>query len=127
MSMRPASIFEKSRMSLMIVSSASPTRGWCGVVVLLGVERRVEQQAAHADHGVHRRADLVAHRGEEAALRLVRRLRRGARFLRLPEERTFWIAITAWLANVSAGDRLSLPRSGLPFRWATVMAPMGHR
>ena len=45
-----------------------------GVVALLVVERRVEQQPAHADHRVHRRADLVAHRGEERALRLVRRL-----------------------------------------------------
>ena len=44
------------------------------VVVLLGVELRVEQQAAHADHGVHRRADLVAHRREERALGLVGRL-----------------------------------------------------
>ena len=37
----------------------------------------VEQEIGHADHGVHRRADLVAHRGEEVALRL----RRGFRFL----------------------------------------------
>ena len=53
------------------------------VVVLLGVELRVEQQAAHADHRVHRRADLVAHRREERALRLVGGLGRGARLLRL--------------------------------------------
>ena len=55
-----------------MVSSASPESRIVGdVVVLLGVERRVEQQPAHADHRVHRRADLVAHRGEERALRLV--------------------------------------------------------
>jgi hypothetical protein len=41
--------------------------------VLLGVELRVEQEAAHADHRVHRRADLVAHRRQERALRLVGR------------------------------------------------------
>ena len=68
----------------MIVSSASPRfADRRDVVALLGVERRVEQQAAHADHRVHRRADLVAHRREERALRLVGGLGRGARFLRL--------------------------------------------
>jgi hypothetical protein len=41
------------------------------VVVLLGIELRVQQEPAHADHRVHRRADLVAHRREERALRLV--------------------------------------------------------
>ena len=56
----------------MIVSSASPeVADRVGVVALLGVELRVEQQAAHADDRVHRRADLVAHRGEERALGLV--------------------------------------------------------
>ncbi len=72
MSMRPASIFEKSRMSLMIVSSASPlVADRRRVVALLGVQRRVQQQPAHADDGVHRRADLVAHRRQEGALGLV--------------------------------------------------------
>ncbi len=52
-----------------------------GVVVLLGVELGVEQQAAHADDRVHRRADLVAHRREERALRLVGGFGRGARLL----------------------------------------------
>ncbi len=56
------------------------------VVALLVVERRVEQKAAHADHRVHRRADLVAHRREERALRLVGGLGLRARFLRLGEE-----------------------------------------
>ena len=56
------------------------------VVVLLGVEFCVEQQSTHADHGVHRRADLVAHGGQERALGLVRRLGGGARFLRLLEQ-----------------------------------------
>ena len=53
------------------------------VVELLGVELGVEQEAAHADHGVHRRADLVAHRGEERALGLVGRFGRGAGLLGL--------------------------------------------
>ena len=74
-STRPASIFEKSRTSLMIVSSASPD------VRIVSANSRcspssggVEQQAAHADDRVERRPDLVAHRREEAALRLVRLL-----------------------------------------------------
>ena len=43
-----------------------------GVVALLVIERRVEEQPAHPDDGVHRRPDLVAHRRQERALRLVR-------------------------------------------------------
>ena len=71
----------------MIVSSDSPLRrDRGGVVALLGVERRLQQQAAHPDDRVHRRADLVAHRGEERALRGVRLLGDLARFLRLAEQ-----------------------------------------
>ena len=50
-----------------------------GVLALLGGERRVEQQAGHADDAVHRRADLVAHVGHELRLEprgLERRLAR---------------------------------------------------
>ncbi len=54
-----------------------------GVVALLGVERRVEQQPAHPDDGVHRGPDLVAHRGQERALGLVRRVRVAARGVEL--------------------------------------------
>jgi hypothetical protein len=49
-------------------------------------ERRVEEQAAHADHRVHRRADFVAHVCQEGALGLVRGFGRGARFLRCLKE-----------------------------------------
>ena len=53
----------------MIVSSASPERGdGLGVLALVGVELGVEQQLGHADHAVHRRADLVAHVGQELGL-----------------------------------------------------------
>ena len=45
-----------------------------GVVRLLGVQLRVLEQAAHADDRVHRRPDLVAHRGEERGLGEVRLL-----------------------------------------------------
>jgi hypothetical protein len=40
-------------------------------LALVGVEPGVEQQPAHADDAVHRRADLVAHRRQERALGLV--------------------------------------------------------
>ena len=71
----------------MIVSSASPRiADGRGEVALLVVERRVEQQAAHADDGVHRRADLVAHGRQERALGLVGGLGGGARLLRLLEQ-----------------------------------------
>ncbi len=45
-----------------------------GELALLAREVGAEQQVGHADHGVHRRPDLVAHRGEEGALGLRRRL-----------------------------------------------------
>ena len=41
-----------------------------GVIALLARERRIEQQAGHADDAVHRRADFVAHHREEGALGL---------------------------------------------------------
>ena len=46
-----------------------------GELALLGRQLGTEQEAGHADHRVHRRPDLVAHRGEEGALRLRRGLR----------------------------------------------------
>ena len=53
----------------MIVSSASPLRAdRLGVAALEVVERGVQQQLGHADDAVHRRADLVAHVGQELAL-----------------------------------------------------------
>ena len=86
MSMRPASILEKSRMSLMIVSSESPrvADGGGEVALVLG-QRRVQQQPAHADDRVHRRADLVAHRRQEGALGFVGGFGLGTRLLRLLE------------------------------------------
>jgi hypothetical protein len=47
------------------------------VVALLLTERGVEQHPGHADDGIHRLADLVAHGGEKQGLRLVRLPRRG--------------------------------------------------
>ena len=41
------------------------------IVPLLRVHGCVQRQVAHADDGVHRRADLVAHVGQEVALVLV--------------------------------------------------------
>ena len=51
------------------------------VALLLG-ERRIEQQAGHADHAVHRRAHLMTHVGEELAARLHGRFRQ---LLRRPQ------------------------------------------
>ena len=67
----PASIFEKSRMSLMIVSSES-AHVWTVTreFALLHAQLRVDQQARHADDAVHGRADFVAHVGQELALGL---------------------------------------------------------
>jgi hypothetical protein len=45
-------------------------RDGAGISALLGRELGVEQEAGHAENAVHRRSDLVAHRGEEARLRL---------------------------------------------------------
>jgi hypothetical protein len=39
------------------------------VFALLVVQRGVEGEVGHAEDGVHRRADLVAHVGQEVALR----------------------------------------------------------
>ena len=54
-----------------------------GEVHLLGIELGIHQQVAEADHAVHRRADLVAHRREELALGAVRRFCFVARFRHL--------------------------------------------
>ena len=65
----PASIFEKSRMSLMITTSDSAeSADRRQVLLLLRRQWRVEHQFGHADDGVHGRADLVAHVGQELAL-----------------------------------------------------------
>jgi hypothetical protein len=72
-------------MSLMIVSSASLLwRMTLDEVALLLVERHVEQQACHADHRVHGRADLVAHARQEEALGAVGSFRRSAARFQLP-------------------------------------------
>ena len=56
------------------------------LLALVVVELAAHEQAAHADHGVHRRADLMAHRREEDALGCVGRVRDKARLLRVGEE-----------------------------------------
>ena len=56
-----------------------------GEVALVVGQRRVQQQPAHADHRVHRRADLVAHRRQEGALGFVGGFGLGAGLLRLLE------------------------------------------
>ena len=85
-SSRPASILEKSRMSLMMASSASPLAGSSRRSrAARASSSRVEQQPGHADDGVHRRADLVAHGGQERALGLRGRLGLAPRLLQLAD------------------------------------------
>ena len=60
----PASILEKSRMSLMTVSKRSPLLPITSTkTALLTIERSIEQPISHADHAAHLSADLVAHVG----------------------------------------------------------------
>ena len=76
--MRPASIFDRSRMSLISPSRCLPAP-WifsrsaiAGLVAAVG--RVFDQDFAVADDGVERRAQLVAHVGEERRLGARRRL-----------------------------------------------------
>ena len=56
-------------------------------VALLLVEAGILEQVAHADDGVERRAQLMAHDGEEAALGPVRLLGLGLRLGQLADQR----------------------------------------
>ncbi len=60
-------------MSLIIASSdVGRLLDHVEVLALLGVQVGVERQLGHADDAVHRRADFVAHVGQELALGPVR-------------------------------------------------------
>ena len=66
----PASTFEKSRMSLMIVEQGvARAADALGVLPLALVEVGVQEQAGETDDAVHRGPDLVAHGGHERRLR----------------------------------------------------------
>ena len=83
----PASILEKSRMSLMIESSASPGRpDDLGVLALFRGEPGIQQEPRHADDAVHRGPDLMAHVRDEFRLQPggLQRLPRGPRRVRAP-------------------------------------------
>jgi hypothetical protein len=58
-----------------------------GVVALARRELGLHEQVGHADHGVHRRADLVAHVREEHRLGARRLLRRRLRLAQLGGDR----------------------------------------
>ena len=62
------------------------------------------QHLHHAQHAVHRRPDLVAHRGEEGRLRLVGRLCLGARLLGRGERLLELALSPALLGNVADDD-----------------------
>ena len=67
----PASILEKSRMSLMTVSSEWRRLDGLQIFALFGGELGLERELGHADDAVEWRADLVTHVGEELALSLI--------------------------------------------------------
>ena len=88
--MRPASTFDRSRMSLISASRCLPDE-WMSlqVVVLLLVElaeQALEQHLGEADDRVERRAQLVRHVGEELRLVLVGDLELAALVLDLAEQ-----------------------------------------
>ena len=67
---------------------------------LHGVEARVEQQLAHAQHAVHRRAQLVIHARDEVALRAAENLQLLValfQFVRADAHRLFQLAAVAQL------------------------------
>ena len=71
-------------MSLISVSRASLLwRIVCANSCCSASKLGIQEQPAHADDGVHRRADLVAHIGQESALGLIGRLGLAACLLRL--------------------------------------------
>ena len=78
-SSRRASIFEKSRMSLMTLEQRVGRRlHGRQVLPLFGREPRLQRERRHADDGVERRADLVAHVRQKRALGVGGRSPRGA-------------------------------------------------
>ena len=71
----PASIFEKSRMSLITASSQSAElRTSSRYSRCCGGQLGFQQEFRHADDAVHRRADFVAHVGQKLALGVVGRV-----------------------------------------------------
>ena len=54
-----------------------------GVIALSSIQTRIEQQFGHADHAVHRRANFVAHVGEELGFRHHREFRAVFRLLKI--------------------------------------------
>jgi hypothetical protein len=85
---------------------------------------RLQQQLGHADDAVHRRADLVAHVGEELALRARRALGRVARGAQLPSDALSYGAGRAtrrasrrWSTMVSAKSATPVSKSNQAARW----------
>ena len=71
---RPRSSSGRARRSGSPAATRPTTRRSCTSRRWLRVEVRAAQQVERAEHAVHRRADLVAHRRQELRLRQVRRL-----------------------------------------------------
>ena len=81
---RPASIFEKSSTSSTIASSESAERWMPSAKRLCAASRRVSSSSSrHAQHAIHRRAQLVAHARDEVALGAAEHLQLLVAFLEL--------------------------------------------
>ena len=122
----PASILEKSRMSLMMPSRRLAARVDLrrGSRAAARVEVGLQRQVRHADDGVHRRADLVAHVGEESALGLVGRLGRGAGLLRLVEQARGLDCDHGLGGEGSSTSSICRSLNGLTSRRQVVITPM---
>ena len=83
-----------------------------GELALLVRQLRVEQEIGHPDHGVHRRPDLMAHRGQEGALGLRRRLGLLAGALELGD-----VVVDAEEADVGA---VQVSGTSISSTWTTV-------
>ena len=107
----PDSIFDRSRMSLIVASSSRPLERMVSASSrCCGVERRVGEQIGHPEHAVHRRADLVAHVGEELALGAASPVRRAR-----------------WPRPAPRCDRARAPRDPRASRPARGWRARGHR
>ena len=89
-SIRPASTFDRSRMSLSSSSRCRPDAEDVAQVVLLPVvdvaEHALQQDLGEPDHGVERRPQLVRHAGEELRLVPARHLELAGLLLQLAEQ-----------------------------------------
>ena len=71
---------------MIVISDSADSRAVADVLALLGRQSGLQRQVGHADDGVHRRADLMAHVGQEFSLGHRRLLGALARHVELSHE-----------------------------------------